>query len=772
MSRFEDNLHRDLTVIADRATPSPDAWASIQQRIADQDPIQETEIIMLTDNTTTTRRWPLVAAAAAVVALVVGAVALVGTGDDDVPADDPTPTVAPTPPPDEDAAPPDDAGTDGDADPPTDAEPAVVETEEPAVDEPATEAAPADETDVAPGTISLTGTTEGVVEFDQASGTYTADENVSGDAIGTATATGTAAVNAGGDGLDGAGRRVLSLTIDGVGSGSLVIDDRWSSSFDGATESTGTIVGGTDDFAGATGTWEGSFPAGSNDLDTEPIETGGPYTMELTLPADGQPAANLVIGGPDSALPAGTYTTDSLGTPVTFDLGEPVEGTWAAASWQGGVWLYRGNAREFIQLTRVGGWYDAEEARNPATNGRASFGAADLDDWIENAEDIRITDLGDVTVGARPARLIEFGVDPSSDAGDGICEPESQPCVWYFERSADDVRTDGGRGNSMWAGREARAYIVDMDGYEPILIEGSTALDDQQAWLDEVFQPVVDSMVIGEPAPTVPGGSGRATTRVTATGTWSDDAYTETPQEGSTTLDVSYTTFFEGDMTGQAPTEGWRTPNETDAGSTGGGSATFTGTIAGLGEGTLTTEEIFTAPPTVFLSVSLITGGTGDFEGATGTATIDQGSYVFEIEVPEVPIERPRQFDLETSWTDGDYAEEAPADDGSVAYTGRTMFEGTLAGDTPFVGTKQLDADGNWLGTTQLAFTGTIDGVGTGTLTMTDTWRSDPSGQYIDALRIEGGTGDFDGAAGWLLLRSSDGGTTGAGTGELRLPAG
>ena len=46
MSRFEETHQRDLRQIADRATPSSDAWNSILTRIADQDPIQETEIII------------------------------------------------------------------------------------------------------------------------------------------------------------------------------------------------------------------------------------------------------------------------------------------------------------------------------------------------------------------------------------------------------------------------------------------------------------------------------------------------------------------------------------------------------------------------------------------------------------------------------------------------------------------------------------------------------------------------------------------------------
>jgi hypothetical protein len=101
MNRLERQIERNLRQIADRATPSPDAWNSILTRIADQDPDTETEIIMLTEATPrSTRRWLLLASAAAAVLAIIGATVIAFAVNDTNSDDDQTPspaaTVAPT----------------------------------------------------------------------------------------------------------------------------------------------------------------------------------------------------------------------------------------------------------------------------------------------------------------------------------------------------------------------------------------------------------------------------------------------------------------------------------------------------------------------------------------------------------------------------------------------------------------------------------------------------------------------------------------------------
>lgn len=85
MSRFTDRVERDLTQIADHATPSSTAWESIQRRIAEQDTTEPTmEVIMLApDPDKPRRRTPmLLLAGAALIAAVAIVAGLLVSGDD------------------------------------------------------------------------------------------------------------------------------------------------------------------------------------------------------------------------------------------------------------------------------------------------------------------------------------------------------------------------------------------------------------------------------------------------------------------------------------------------------------------------------------------------------------------------------------------------------------------------------------------------------------------------------------------------------------------
>ncbi|MEM7288465.1 MAG: hypothetical protein AAF480_19135 [Actinomycetota bacterium] len=99
MSRFDDRLEQGLGRIAEGATPSPDAWQAIQQRVADQANQPEMEVIMLQKKEPDPRRvraW-LVGSAAAVVLVIVGIVVLNDSDDEgNVVTGDPTSTPVPT----------------------------------------------------------------------------------------------------------------------------------------------------------------------------------------------------------------------------------------------------------------------------------------------------------------------------------------------------------------------------------------------------------------------------------------------------------------------------------------------------------------------------------------------------------------------------------------------------------------------------------------------------------------------------------------------------
>jgi hypothetical protein len=255
---------------------------------------------------------------------------------------------------------------------------------------------------------------------------------------------------------------------------------------------------------------------------------------------------------------------------------------------------------------------------------------------------------------------------------------------------------------------------------------------------------------------------------VTVTGTFAESdvsaSATPTPSSAGLTGDTTIlgTTIYEGQFAGSAPWVSQFWPLS-DGFQFGAGEFLFTGTIEGLGTGTLSFVDTWQVADGVWSGVSTITDGTGDFEGASGTGvnTSDPanpssgstGSNVWTITVPP-------KGSLETVTATG-----------TAVASVQTSEPGELPGEN--VSTEVLTFEGSMVGTAQISqttwnngtttvgsntteFTGTIDGLGTGTMTMVEVLTVGPSG-YISSVAIIGGTGDFEGITGTGTWKASDG---------------
>ena len=151
----------------------------------------------------------------------------------------------------------------------------------------------ADDTANAPAdleTVTLTGDFAGaysVSYFDGGNGSMNGSETWTGQVDGTGEVAGNIK-NSAVLGATGSGIHTLTADIDGIGSGTLRVRVAWTRvELDVTGE--GTVVGGTEDFADATGTVEIEYVAtlsGSTYGGTS-ITSDGSYTIVLTLPAEG-----------------------------------------------------------------------------------------------------------------------------------------------------------------------------------------------------------------------------------------------------------------------------------------------------------------------------------------------------------------------------------------------------------------------------------------------------------------------------------------------------
>jgi hypothetical protein len=311
----------------------------------------------------------------------------------------------------------------------------------------------------------------------------------------------------------------------------------------------------------------------------------------------------------DQQVNPGTYSTDALGVPFTLDVPDGAGGTFTRGVTRTGAiqLVVRDGILETISIGRVGSFYGSAEASEGTTQGLGSIAADDIDGWIKN-NDITVDQESEVTVGDRPAKLRQVRFDNKHPNG-----------FWGFSGSADvaPIKPEGfyGHPDTVYP-----IWLISMDDFEPILIWAVSNIPDQQQWINDIVIPLVDSIEFGEPAPAVEGGTARVPLRVAETGAFEAVRVDGEPlADGS--VPVTSTITLTGGVAGEITGVGAAVSQELGIEEEGFDENTFTGTIDGVGTGTMTYRLDWELVGGVYSSTGLVTGGTGDLAGATGTVT-------------------------------------------------------------------------------------------------------------------------------------------------------
>ena len=184
--------------------------------------------------------------------------------------------------------------------------------------------------------------------------------------------------------------------------------------------------------------------------------------------------------------------------------------------------------------------------------------------------------------------------------------------------------------SGLWGEFPHSFWVIDLGEFEPLMIWAHNEATDTQGWIDQVT-PLIDSIELGDPAPAVEGGTARVPLRVTATSSYDGVRTSADPlEDGSIPITGSWS--LEGDITGDVALTGsnFSVPPNGDLGGT--TDYVFTGTIDQLGIGTLTfSDEWVTDLRSGGVTTTItVTGGDGDFEGATGSATLSDQQITYD----------------------------------------------------------------------------------------------------------------------------------------------
>lgn len=223
------------------------------------------------------------------------------------------------------------------------------------------------------------------------------------------------------------------------------------------------------------------------------------------------------LGFPGATVEPGRYSTSLLGVPVEFVL----DGGWTlAAGSRNRVYLHNvadasdANEARWVMLTRVGGWMTAEQAVDPDYRYTGSIDPGDIDGWIED-NDVIVANRREIEVDDRPTTAVDVQVEPDAASAplnrvpiDGqlfynvTCTAETTPCIWSSSiPGATDAIGAGDRPDPlMHTGRVRRMWLIEVGGFEPLLIEAIVPEGDE-AWLDEFENTTIATLELGDDAP-------------------------------------------------------------------------------------------------------------------------------------------------------------------------------------------------------------------------------------------------------------------------------
>ncbi len=252
----------------------------------------------------------------------------------------------------------------------------------------------------------------------------------------------------------------------------------------------------------------------------------GTRADEDPVPAD-EPEVELEEGAVEplpfagSDVEPGTYETDLLGVPLTFNVPETMNLRTATQNrvlltdvFDTTVWPPPATART-LSFSRISGWNTPEEAVDLEYVGPGSIDPNDIDAWAAaNDLDASIPPccqtvvFGDEVPDRVPTRLarreatpLNVRIDPAATTETFECG-EDLRCAWAASLSDGATAARFDKDPVLVAGQINQFWVLHLDGEEPLLMHVSAAESDE-AWLDLVSDTVLfdESLPIAEPVP-------------------------------------------------------------------------------------------------------------------------------------------------------------------------------------------------------------------------------------------------------------------------------